>query len=155
MKPNNANATIDKIEYMMNRLGGDDEVTADDLESMIIKVFVASFDYEHGFESDLIRALLAARHVLRQHADDDENEPELLDRKDVEAWYLQCQQDMYVQAGYSKDYAAESASWPDALPLDGDWDKNFLRAMARKETAHHLVTIDQIREEMRKAEKTA
>lgn len=162
MKPDNTNTTIDKIEYMMNRLGGDDEVTADDLESMIIKVFVASFDYEHGFEAELIGALVNARRELLIHENEDDDDDKYavddsgLTAEWAEKWYLECQKKMYMQAGCNEGYAEESASWPNTLPLRADWDKDFLRTLARKEVAHHLVVMDQIRAEMsKKAEKTA
>lgn len=143
--------TIDKIGYLMDRMGGDDELTAEDLESLIIKVFVASFEYEHGFEAELIKSLVAARYVLMCHENtSDDDDPPTLTRDDTEKWYVKCQRDMYVQAGYHEGYAEESASWPDALPLDGDWDKQFLKTLARKEVAHHLVVIEQIRAEMEK-----
>ena len=140
--------TLDKIGYMMNRMGGDDELSVDDLESMIIKVFVSSFEYAHGFEAALIRELLAARYDLINHAAEDDNELETLAAKEAEQYYLQCQSEMYQQAGCHKDYADESASWPDELPLHAQWDKKFLRDIARKEVAHHLVVMDQIRTEM-------
>ena len=150
----NSGVSLDKIGYMMNKLGGDDELSVDDLESMIVKVFVSSFEQEHGFEADLVRALLAARHVLLSDdytSDDDiEEELPLIPPGEVEAKYLKFQVDMYVSAGFDKGYAEESASWPDALPLNGDWDEKFLREMARKEVAHHLVVLDQIRAEMEK-----
>lgn len=148
----NSAVSLDKIEYMMNRLGGDDELSVADLESMIIKVFVSSFEQEHGFEADLVRALLAARHnlLVDEYTSDDDIEKELplIARKDVENKYLKFQSEMYVTAGCDPAYAEESASWPDSLPLDGDWDKDFLRAMARKAVAHHLVVTDQIRAAM-------
>lgn len=150
----NRDVTIEKIGYMMGKMGGDDELSVDDLEAMLIKVFVSSFEYEHGFEAPLIRALLAARHDLlaADYTSDDDIEEELplIPREQVEAAYLKFQRDMYVGAGYDPSYAEESASWPDALPLDGDWDEKFLRDMARKEVAHHLVVMDQIRAEMEK-----
>lgn len=142
--------TLDKIGYMMNKLGGDDELSVDDLESMIIKVFVSSFEYEHGFEAALIRELLHARYDLINHESEDDIDLDIIPDNKVEGYYLQCQSEMYQQAGYSKDYADESASWPDALPLNGDWDKKFLRDIARKEIAHHLVVMEQIRAEMEK-----
>lgn len=144
----NSAVSLDKIGYMMNKLGGDDELSVDDLESMIVKVFVSSFEQEHGFEADLVRALLAARHDLM--AADADEEPALVPPEEVENKYLKAQRDMYVSAGYDPGYAEESASWPDALPLSGDWDEKFLREMARKEVAHHLVVLDQIRAEMSK-----
>lgn len=147
------NPTIDKIAYMMDRMSGDDELTPDDMENMIIKVFVASFEYEHGFEADLIEALVHARRELLQHEDDDDKYA--VDDADMtaawaEKWYVQCQKQMYMQAGCAEGYAEESSSWPDALPLRADWDKDLLRTLARKEVAHHLVVIDQIRAEMEK-----
>ena len=146
-------ATIDKISYMMDRLGGDDEVTADDMESMILKVFTASFEYEHGFEADLIAALVNARRELLQHEDDDDKYA--IDDADTttewaEKWYLQCQKQMYMQAGCAEGYAEESSSWPDALPLRADWDADLLKQLARREVAHHLVVMEQIRAEMEK-----
>ncbi len=146
------NVTLDKIEYLMNRMGGDDEITVDDLESMAVKIFVASFEYEHGFEADLIAALVNARHVLRTEEADNDEEPETLSGDAAEQWYLKCQVEMYQQAGYDIGYAEESASWPDTLPLQADWDKPFLKSLARKEVAHHFVVMDQIREEMKKHE---
>lgn len=146
----NSAVSLDKIGYMMNKLGGDDELSVDDLEEMIVKVFVSSFEQEHGFEADLVRALLAARRDLLSAESEDDEDPVLVDRNDVENKYLKFQRDMYVSAGFDPGYAEESASWPDALPLDGDWDEKFLREIARKEVAHHLVVIDQIRAEMEK-----
>lgn len=154
----NSGVSLDKIGYMMNKLGGDDELSVDDLEEMIVKVFVSSFEYEHGFEAALIRALLAARHDLMasEYTSDDDVDEELplVAREEVENKYLKFQRDMYVSAGFDPGYAEESASWPDALPLDGDWDEKFLRDMARKEVAHHLVVLDQIRAEMAKENQT-
>lgn len=146
----NSAVSLDKIGYMMNKLGGDDELSVDDLEEMIVKVFVSSFEQEHGFEADLVRALLSARHDLMAAEADDDEEPALVPPEEVEIKYLKFQRDMYVSAGYAPDYAEESASWPDALPLNGDWDAKFLREMARKEVAHHLVVLDQIRAEFEK-----
>lgn len=143
--------TLEKIGYMMNRLGGDDELSADDLEALIIKVFVSSFEYEHGFEAALIRELLHARNDLMNHElTSDDDEISLVPDREVEDKYLQFQREMYVAAGYDPEYAEESASWPDALPLNGDWDEEFLRDMARKEVAHHLVVHEQIRAEIEK-----
>lgn len=147
----NREVTLDKIGYMMDRMGGDDELTADDLESVINKVFVASFEYEHGFEADLIKALVDARYVLLCHegTSDDDN-PETISGETAEKWYVECQTKMYVQAGCAQGYAEESASWPEALPLHADWDADFLKHLARKEVAHHLVVMEQIRAEMEK-----
>lgn len=142
--------TLDKIGYMMGRMGGDDELSVDDLESLIIKVFVSSFEYAHGFEAALIQELLAARYALMDFEAEDENEIETIDGAEAEQYYLKCQAQMYQQAGCTKEYAEESASWPDELPLHAQWDKKFLREMARKEIAHHLVVMDQIRAEMEK-----
>lgn len=143
--------TLDKIGYMMDRLGGDDELSADDLESMIHKVFVASFEYEYGFEASLIRALVDARWQLLCHENtSDVDDPPTLDSGEAEKWYLKCQKEMYMQAGCDEGYAEESASWPDALPLIADWDADLLRQLARKEVAHHLVVMEQIRAEMEK-----
>lgn len=147
----NRAVTEEKIGYMMSRLGGDDEVTADDMESMILKVFTASFEYEHGFEADLIKALVDARHVLLCHEEtSDDDEPETLDDKEAEKWYVQCQKQMYMQAGCAEGYAEESSSWPHTLPLRADWDAELLKQLARREVAHHLVVMEQIRAEMEK-----
>ena len=81
---------------------------------------------------------------------DEEEMPELLDKKAAEQYYLQCQKEMYMQVGHTEPYAEESSSWPDALPLQADWDAEFLKTLARKEVAHHLVVMDQIRAEMEK-----
>lgn len=145
----NRDVTLDKIGYMMDRMG-DCEVTADDMEELIIKTFVSSFEMEHGFEADLIRALLEARYRLMDAETDEEEMPELLDKKAAEQYYLQCQKEMYMQVGHLEAYAEESSSWPDALPLQADWDADFLKTLARKEVAHHLVVMDQIRAEMEK-----
>ena len=143
--------TLDKITYMMDRMGGNDEVTVDDMEELIVKTFVSSFELEHGFEADLIRALLAARYQIMEA---DEGPPDslspLLDKTAAEQHYLKCQKEMYLQIGHNESYAEESSSWPDALPLQADWDAEFLKTLARKEVAHHLVVMDQIREEMEK-----
>lgn len=141
--------TLDKIGYMMARIG-DCELSVDDLESMIHKVFVSSFELEHGFEADLIRELVDARAALIEADAEDDKSPEYLNAKQAEEYYLECQKNMYVQAGYTADYGMESASWPDSLPLLANWDKKFLRELARKEVAHHLVVLDQIRAEMAK-----
>lgn len=146
----NNDVTLDKITYMMDRMGGNDEVTADDMEELIVKTFVSSFELEHGFEADLIRALLEARYSLMDAETDEEEMPELLDKKAAEQYYLQCQKEMYMQVGHLEAYAEESSSWPDALPLQADWDAEFLKTLARKEVAHHLVVMDQIRAEMEK-----
>jgi hypothetical protein len=151
------NVSLDKIAYMMDRMGGDDELSADDLESMIVKVFVASFEYEHGFEANLIEALVDARRELLQYENDDDDDKYAVDDEDTtaawaEKWYVKCQSDMYKQAGCDAGYAEESASWPDTLPLRANWDKDILKMLARKEVAHHLVVMDQIREEMKKRE---
>lgn len=146
----NRDVTLDKITYMMDRMGGNDEVTVDDMEELIIKTFVSSFEFEHGFEADLIRALLEARYHIMDAETDEEEMPELLDKKAAEQYYLQCQKEMYMQVGHLEAYAEESSSWPDALPLQADWDADFLKTLARKEVAHHLVVMDQIREEMEK-----
>ena len=146
----NSAVSLDKIGYMMNKLGGDDELSVDDLEEMIVKVFVSSFEQEHGFEADLVRALLAARYALLSAEAEDDEEIALVPSEEVETKYLKYQSDMYVSAGYDRSYADESASWPDALPRNGDWDAKFLREIARKEVAHHLVVLDQIRAEVQK-----
>ena len=141
--------TLDKIGYMMDRMSGDDELTADDLERMIIKVFVASFEDEHGFEADLIRALVDARwQLLCDENTSDDDDPPALDGTEAEKWYLKCQKQMYIQAGCAEEYAEESSSWPDTLPLHANWDGDLLKALARKEVAHHLVVMEQIRREM-------
>ena len=143
--------TLDKISYMMDRMGGDDELTADDLESMIHKVFTASFEYEHGFEADLIKALVNARHVLLCHENtSDDDDPATMSAEEAEKWYVLCQKKMYMKAGCEDGYAEESSSWPDALPLHADWDDELLEQLARKEVAHHLVVMEQIRHEMEK-----
>ena len=142
--------TLDKITYMMDRMGGNDEVTVDDMEELIVKTFVSSFELEHGFEADLIRGLLAARYHIMEADTDDEEMPPLLDKAAAEQHYLQCQKEMYMQIGHNESYAEESSSWPDALPLQADWDAEFLKTLARKEVAHNLVVMDQIREEMEK-----
>lgn len=144
------NVTLDKISYMMDRLGGSDEITADDLESIIHKVFVSSFELEHGFEAALIRELVNARADIIEADAEDDNTPEYLSAKDAENYYLKSQIEMYKQAGYAQGYAEESAAWPDALPLHANWDCKFLRELARKEVAHHLVVLEQIREEIAK-----
>ena len=146
----NRDVTLDKITYMMDRMGGNDEITADDMEELIVKTFVSSFEFEHGFEADLIRALLEARYRLIDAETDEEEMPPLLDKKAAEQYYLQCQKEMYLQVGHNEAYAEESSAWPDALPLSADWDAEFLKTLARKEVAHHLVVMDQIREEMEK-----
>jgi hypothetical protein len=147
----NREVTLEKIGYMMDRLGGDDELSADDLESMLIKVFVASFEYEHGFEADLIKALVDARWNLLCHENtSDDDDPPTLSSDEAEKWYLECQKKMYMQAGCDEGYAEESASWPDSLPLIADWDADLLKQLARKEVAHHLVVMEQIRAEMEK-----
>lgn len=148
--------TLDKISYMMDRMGGDDELSADDLESLIIKTFVASFDFEYGFEADLIGALVDARRELLQHEnDDDDDDKHAVDDEGTtaawaEKWYLKCQKEMYMQAGCDEGYAEESSSWPDTLPLSANWDADFLKQLARKEVAHHLVVMEQLRAEMEK-----
>lgn len=144
----NRDVTLDKISYMMARMSGDDEISADDLESMINKVFVASFEYEHGFEADLIKALVDARYVLLCHENDDE--PHTLSGKEAEKWYVLCQKKMYMKAGCEDGYADEASAWPDALPLNADWDAELLEQLARTEVAHHLVVMEQIRQEMEK-----
>lgn len=147
----NRDVSIDKIGYMMSRMGGDDEITADDLEEMIHKVFTASFEFEHGFEADLIKALVDARYILLCHEEtSDDDNPPTISGTDAEEWYVQCQTNMYLQAGANKSYAEESSSWPDSLPLQADWDADLLKELARKEVAHHLVVMDQIRAEMEK-----
>jgi hypothetical protein len=147
----NREVTLEKIGYMMDRLGGDDELSADDLESMLIKVFVASFEYEHGFEADLIKALVDARWKLLCHENtSDDDDPPTLSSDEAEKWYIKCQIDMYKQAGADAGYAEESASWPDSLPIIADWDADLLKQLARKEVAHHLVVMEQIRAEMEK-----
>ena len=147
----NREVTLEKIGYMMDRIGGDDELTADDLESLINKVFVASFEYEHGFEADLIRALVDARWNLLCHENEsDADDPPTISGEEAEKWYIECQIEMYKQAGTDERYAEESASWPDSLPLHADWDVDLLKALARKEVAHHLVVMEEIRREMEK-----
>ncbi|NDC55270.1 MAG: hypothetical protein EBZ69_00285 [Alphaproteobacteria bacterium] len=132
-------------------MGGDDEIAPDDLEATIRKVFIASFEYEHGFEASLIRALVDARHVLLCHENtSDDDDPPTLSSDEAEKWYLKCQKEMYVQAGCDEGYAEESASWPDALPLIADWDAQLLKDLARTDVAHHLVVMEQIRAEMEK-----
>jgi hypothetical protein len=150
----NRDVTLEKIGYMMNRLG-DTEITAEDMEEMIVKVFVASFEYEYGFEADLIAALLKARTALIEFEADDEVETPELDAKQAEEWYLECQMKMYQQAGDSKEWAAENAYWPDSLPVNAAWDKDILKTLARKEVAHHLVVREQIRAEMEKRDVNA
>lgn len=143
--------TLDKIGYLMARMSGDDELSAEDLESMIHKVFTAGFEYEHGFEADLIKALVDARYVLLCHeGTSDDDDPETLSSEEAEKWYLTCQKKMYMKAGCSDSYAEESASWPESLPLNADWDDELLEQLARKEVAHHLVVMEQIRAEMEK-----
>jgi hypothetical protein len=149
----NRDVTLEKIGYMMNRLGGEAELSADDLETMIIKVFINSFEFEHGFEAELVRELVHARHALL--SEDNNVELETLGAEEAEQHYLACQVEMYVQAGCDRGYGEESASWPDALPLRADWDKKFLRELARKEVAHHLVVMEQIRAEMEKQDQNA
>ena len=135
--------TLDKIGYMMDRMGGDDELSTDDLESMINKVFVASFEYEHGFEADLIKALVDARYDLLCHENtSDDDDPEIISGTDAEEWYVNCQTQMYVQAGCQQGYAEESSSWPESLPLNADWDADLLKHLARKEVAHHLIVME-------------
>jgi hypothetical protein len=146
----NRDVTLDKITYMMDRMGGNDEVTVDDMEELIVKTFVSSFELEHGFEAYLIQALLTARYHIMDAETDEKEMPPLLDKKAAEQHYLQCQKEMYMQIGHNEAYAEESSSWPDALPLQADWDADFLKTLARKEVAHHLVVMDQIREEMEK-----
>lgn len=147
---NDQDATLDKITYMLDRLGGDDEVSVDDLESMINKVFVASFEYEYGFEANLIEALVDARNNIFEHENEDDDTPESLSGNAAEQWYRECQVKMYKQAGYAEDYAEESTMWPDALPLNAAWPRELLQRLARKEVAHHFVVLDQIRREMAK-----
>lgn len=146
----NRDVTLDKIGYMMDRLGGNDELTADDLEELINKVFVASFDFEYGFEADLIAALVDARHTLLDYDNQDDESIPTLNKTEAENWYVKCQKEMYMQAGHEEGYAEESSSWPDVLPLNANWDAAFLKTLARKEVAHHFVVMDQIRAEMEK-----
>lgn len=146
----NRDVTIDKIGYMLDRLGGNDELTADDLEALIIKVFVASFDFEYGFEAELISALVDARYQLLDYDNQDDNSIPTLDKAAAEKWYVECQKKMYMQAGCDEGYAEESSSWPDTLPLNASWDADLLKQLARKEIAHHLVVMEQIRNEMAK-----
>lgn len=149
MADKNREVMLDKISYMMDRMAGNDELSVDDLESMIHKVFVASFEFTHGFEASLIHALLDARHALIE-AESETDENDYLSGEDAEKWYLQCQVDMYKQAGCDEGYAQESASWPDSLPLNAEWQRQILKDLARKEVAHHLVVMEQIRAEMEK-----
>jgi hypothetical protein len=142
--------SLAKIGYMMSRIGGDDELTPDDLETLINKVFVASFEYEHGFEADLIKALVDARYVLRCHDGTGNDDPATLSGEEAEKWYLNCQKRLYMKAGCNDSYAEESASWPDSLPLNADWDDELLEQLANTEVAHHLVVMEQIRAEMEK-----
>jgi len=142
------NVTLEKIQYMMDRVAGNDKITPDDLESMIRKVFIASFEYEHGFEASLIQALVDARHVLLCHENtSDDDDPPTLSSDKAEKWYLKCQKEMYLHAGCDESYAEESASWPDALPLIADWDTQLLKDLSRAEVAHHLVVLEQLRRE--------
>lgn len=143
----NRDVTLDKIEYLMHR-AGDDDLHSDDLEEMIFKTFISSFEFEHGFEADLIRALVHARAQLREAESVHDDEPIYLTKEEVESVYCEHQAAMYQQAGYDKEYADESVSWPDALPLDADWDRPLLCRLARQEVAHHLVVMEQIRHEM-------
>ena len=142
--------TLDKIGYMMGRMSGDDEINADDLEALIIKTFVASFDFEYGFEADLIAALVDARYQLLDYDNQDDESVPTLDKAEAEKWYVECQKQMYMQAGCEEGYAEESSSWPDTLPLRASWDAELLKQLARKEVAHHLVVMEQIRAEMEK-----
>jgi hypothetical protein len=141
--------TLDKIGYMMDRLG-DVELNVDDLETLIIKTFVASFDFEYGFEADLIAALVDARYQLLDYDNQDDEAVPTLDKTAAEKWYVECQKKMYMQAGCDEGYAEESSSWPDTLPLNASWDADLLKQLARKEVAHHLVVMEQIRNEMAK-----
>lgn len=143
--------TLEKIGYMMSRMSGDDEITAEDLSAMVRKVFTASFDYEHGFEADLIKALVNARYVLLCHEETSDNDnPDTISGDEAEKWYLLCQKKMYMKAGCHESYAEESASWPESLPLHADWDAELLDELARTEVAHHLVVMEQVRAEMEK-----
>lgn len=151
----NRDVTLDKIGYMMSRMSGDDELVAEDLEAMIRKVFTASFEYEHGFEADLIKALVAARHNLLCHEGDGDDDPATISGEEAEKWYVLCQKKMYMKAGCAEGYAEESSSWPDSLPLNVDWDAELLEQLARTEVAHHLVVMEQIRREMEKPENAA
>lgn len=146
----NREVTLDKIGYMLDRLGGNDEITADDFEEMINKVFVASFDFEYGFEAELIQALVDARYTLLDYDNQDDAAIPTLSGTDAESWYLKCQKEMYMQAGCEEGYAEESSSWPDTLPLRANWDAELLKTLARKEVAHHFVVMEQVRAEMEK-----
>jgi hypothetical protein len=141
--------TVEKIGYMLDRLAGCD-LTAEDLETMIHKVFIASFEFEHGFEEELIQALVNARYVLLNQENNADEDTAILSGEDAEKWYCECQIKMYMQSGCEKGYAEESSSWPEILPLRADWDAVLLKDLACKEVAHHLVVMDQIRAEMEK-----
>lgn len=142
--------TLDKISYMMDRMTGNDELTADDLETLIHKTFASSFEFEYGFEPELIAALVDARYAIRNQDNNEDEDATVLAGTDAENWYLACQKKMYMKAGCAESYAEESASWPDSLPLHADWDAELLEQLARKAVAHHLVVMEQVRREMEK-----
>lgn len=141
---------LDKIGYMMGQLGDSDELSLDDLENLIHKTFMSSLEFDHGFEADLIRALVDARYALKNYDNTDDEDASILAGVAAEDCYVACQKNMYVAAGCPENYADESASWPESLPLEADWDAELLEMLARKEVARHLVTMDQIRTEMEK-----
>ena len=118
--------SLEKIGYMMNRLGGDDELNADDVEEMIIKVFVSSFEYEHGFEAELITALLTARRDLLAHETDDDHDPVELSAEEAEKWYYACQSKMYMQAVTAKSTPTSQLRGPRPCRCAPRGTKRFL-----------------------------
>lgn len=144
----------DKLGYVMRRLDASrQEVTITDIDEFILKIIEAAHDYEHGYEANLIAALIDARNTLTEYeAEDDVIEEPRLSRVAAENRYVEKQIETYREAGYTDDYAQESASWPDVLPLDANWPVELLDELARQDVVRQAVTHDQIRREMQKTE---
>lgn len=141
----------DKLTYMMGLLDETrQEVTIADIDEFIFKIIEAAQNCEYGYEANLIAALVDARNTLaEQEAEDDEIEPGV-SRLDAENRYVEKQIETYREAGYADDYAQESASWPDVLPLDANWPVELLDELARQDVVRQAVVHDQIRREMQK-----
>jgi len=143
----------DKLTYMMGLLDETrQEVTISDIDEFIFKIIEAAQNCEYGYEANLIAALVDARNTLAEHESEDDEIESGVSRLAAENRYVEKQIETYLEAGYADDYAQESASWPDVLPLDANWPVDLLDELARQDVVRQTVVHDQILREMQKSQ---
>jgi hypothetical protein len=141
------------LDLRLNYMVADREpITENEIRAQIIRIFTACFvEEETGREEEIITLLLSVLLHLREAAADRDNEDdvpaavETLRGTDAEEYYVQAAREAYIAEGMGEHYANESASWPEILPMNADWDTDILTELAQLEVGHELVSMDYTR----------